>query len=86
MILIIPVLVMDNDGDFKFLVIMIVGILVISLLINAFLASDPRSLSAPPIRMQGYVTGNGDPVSGYYIASAFSAPNPADSGSFQASK
>lgn len=86
MILIIPVLAMDNNGDFKFLVIIIVGILVISLLINAFLASDPRSLSAPPIRMQGYVTGNGDPVSGYYIASPFSVAHPADSGPFHASR
>ena len=64
MILIIQVTAMDDEGNFKFLVILIVAILIVSLLINAFLASDPRSLSTPPLRMQGYLTSNGDPAPG----------------------
>jgi hypothetical protein len=40
----------------------------VSLVINALLASDPASLSAPPIRMQGYITESGSPVMGYYLA------------------
>lgn len=59
---------MDDEGTFKFLAIVIVAILVISLLINAFLASDPHSFSAPPIRIQGYLTSSGTPAPGYYIA------------------
>jgi hypothetical protein len=70
---------LEDEGSFKFLVILIVAILIVSLLINAFLSSDPRSLSTPPIRMQGYLNPAGDPAPGYYLApdnSASGSPDP----------
>jgi hypothetical protein len=65
MILLIQVMSM-NDESFKVLVIVVVAILVISLVINAFLATDPRSFSSPPLRAEGYFTEHGDPMPGYY--------------------
>jgi hypothetical protein len=80
---IIQVIVLDDESNFKFLVILIVAILIVSLLINAFLSTDPRSLSTPPIRMQGYLTPAGDPAPGYYIAPDNYAPGSPDSGKQQ---
>lgn len=67
MILLIQVMSM-NDESFKVLVIVVVAILVISLVINACLATDLRSFSSPPLRAEGYLTERGDPMQGYYIA------------------
>jgi hypothetical protein len=86
MIQIIQVMVLDDEGNFKFLVILIAAILIISLLINAFLASDLRSLSTPPIRMQGYLTSNGDPSPGYYVAPDSLVPGSGDPGYAQTCK
>jgi hypothetical protein len=66
MILIIQVISV-NDESYKVLVLVVAAILVVSLVINAFLASDPRSFSSPPVRVGGYFTGHGDPLPGYYI-------------------
>jgi hypothetical protein len=57
-----------NDEAFKELVLVVVAILVISLVINAFLSANPQSFSEPPLRIQGYITEHGDPVPGYYLA------------------
>lgn len=65
MILLIQVMSMD-DESFKVLVIVVVAILVISLVINAFLATDLQSFSSPPLRAEGYFTERGDPMPGYY--------------------
>ena len=68
MILIIQVTAME-DENFKVLVLVIVAFLVVSLMINAFLASDPHSFSSPPIRVGGYLTEQGEPIPGYYFVS-----------------
>ena len=57
-----------NDGYFKVLVIAVTAILMVSLTINFLLASDPQSLSGPPVRVTGYLTDRGEPASGYYAA------------------
>ncbi len=67
MILIIEVMSMDKES-YKVLVVVVTAILVVSLLINAFLAADPRSFSSPPLRVGGYFTEHGDPLPGYYRA------------------
>jgi len=66
MILIIQVRSM-KDESYKILVIVVAAILVVSLMINAFLASDLQAFSSPPVRMGGYFTEHGDPLPGYYI-------------------
>lgn len=66
MILIIEVISV-NDESYKVLVLVVAAILVVSLMINAFLAADPRSFSSPPFRVGGYFTEHGDPLPGYYI-------------------
>jgi hypothetical protein len=57
-----------NDEYFKILALMVVAILVISLTINGFLASNPHSFSTPPVRVGGYFTQEGTPIPGYYLA------------------
>jgi hypothetical protein len=57
-----------KDENFKVMVLVVVAFLVVSLAINAFLASDPRSFSSPPVRMNGYFTEQGEPMPGYYFA------------------
>jgi hypothetical protein len=66
MILIIQVMTM-KDENFKVLVLVVVAFLVVSLAINAFLASDPHSFSSPPARVNGYFTEQGEPLPGYYF-------------------
>jgi hypothetical protein len=53
---------------FKTLVIAVTAVLVISLLINFFLASDSHVFSSPPLRMKGFIAESGDPAPGYYYA------------------
>jgi hypothetical protein len=67
MILLIQVMAIE-DENFKVLVLVVVAFLIVSLAINAFLATDPRSVSDPPIRITGYLTEQGDPMPGYYFA------------------
>ena len=57
-----------NDEYFKVLVIVVASILVISLAINGFLATDPHAFSSPPARLGGYFTESGAPIPGYYPA------------------
>lgn len=70
MILIREVMSMDKES-LKVLVVVVTAILVVSLLINAFLAADLESFSSPPVRIGGYFTVSGEPIPGYY-----SAPHP----------
>ena len=68
-----------NDEYFKVLVIVVTSILVISLVINGFLAANPHAFSTPPVRLGGYFTESGTPLMGYYLAPGqvpLSAPNP----------
>jgi len=81
MILIIQVMTM-KDENFRVLVLVVVAFLVVSLIINAFLASDLHAFSSPPVRMNGYLTGKGDPMPGYYFAPARSGTTP-DPGNWQ---
>ena len=67
MILIIEVMSMDKES-LKVLVVVVTAILVVSLLINAFLAADLQSFSSPPVRIGGYFTVSGEPIPGYYPA------------------
>jgi hypothetical protein len=67
MIVITQVIAMEDDY-FKVLVLVVVAFLIVSLTINAFLATDPRFVSSPPIRVNGYLTERGDPIPGYYFA------------------
>jgi hypothetical protein len=67
-----------KDDCFKELVLVVVVFLVVSLMINAFLTSDPQSLSGPPLRITGYFTALGEPIPGYYLApDQISRENPA---------
>jgi hypothetical protein len=72
MILFIQVMSM-NDESFKVLVLVVVAILVISLLMNAFFAADLQSFSSPPVRVTGYFTEKGEPLPGYYIGTELPA-------------
>lgn len=67
MILIIEVMSVDKES-LKVLVVVVTTILVVSLLINAFLAADLQSFSLPPVRIGGYFTTSGEPIPGYYSA------------------
>lgn len=67
MILFIEVMSMDKES-LKVLVVVVTAILVVSLLINAFLATDLQSFSSPPLRIGGYFTAPGEPIPGYYSA------------------
>ena len=57
-----------DDEYYKVLVLAVTAILIVSLTINILLAADPEALSSPPIRVTGYMTGDGDPAPGYYAA------------------
>jgi hypothetical protein len=74
-----------EDENFKVLVLVVVAFLVVSLTINAYLTTDPRSLSGPPIRISGYLTDQGEPIPGYYIAGQ-SPQNDPDEGENQPGK
>ncbi len=65
---------MDEDS-LKLVVTVVVAILAVSLLINAFLAADRHAFSSPPVRVAGYFTAQGEPVPGYYIDSSAQAPH-----------
>jgi hypothetical protein len=67
MILIKEMISMDNES-YKVLVVIVAAILVVSLLINAFLAADLQSFSSPPLKIGGYFTERGAPIPGYYLA------------------
>jgi len=67
MILIIEVMSVDKESV-KVLVVVVTAILVVSLMINAFLAADLQSFSSPPVRIGGYFTASGEPIPGYYSA------------------
>ena len=57
-----------DDEYFQLLVMFITAILVVSLLINGFLAADPASVKGPPVKIHGYFDANGRPIPGYYSA------------------
>jgi hypothetical protein len=55
-----------DDENFQLLVVFVAAILIVSLLINGFLAADPASVKGPPVRIHGYFGADGKPIPGYY--------------------
>ena len=58
---------MDEHSS-KFLVLAVTAFLIVSLTINVLLASGPDAFSSPPLRVNGFITDQGEPAPGYYYA------------------
>jgi hypothetical protein len=63
-----------DDEKFQQLVMFITAILIVSLLINGFLAADPASVKGPPVKIHGYFDAHGRPIPGYYSAAPGALP------------